>query len=229
MDKVKYLILDFGDVLAYPVTGSYFITPNFWKIVDKNEIDIEQLKNAFEICGEFLDDIVKTELEEFELFKRFYINVFKYCKYEISEEDIEKIAKAITYDDSKYEMYSNTKQELEDLSKKYKLILLSDNWPCGLRIMKNWGIDKYFEKLYISSVYGEQKKDGTFFDYPIKEFNIKNGEAIFVDDKAKLLKVAKTKNLIPVLMDRKNTQISNEFKIINNLKQIENLGECLNV
>ena len=29
--KAKYLILDFGKVLAYPVTGDWFIIPSFYK------------------------------------------------------------------------------------------------------------------------------------------------------------------------------------------------------
>ena len=38
--------------------------------------------------------------------------------------------------------------------------------------MKKRELDKYFEKMYISSIYGTKKEYGDFFDYRIKEFNI---------------------------------------------------------
>ena len=42
----KYIILDFGRVLAYPPTGYWQITPKFLKLIDISKIDTEQLKNA---------------------------------------------------------------------------------------------------------------------------------------------------------------------------------------
>ena len=36
---VKYIILDFGRVLAYPPTGYWQITPKFLKLIDINQID----------------------------------------------------------------------------------------------------------------------------------------------------------------------------------------------
>ena len=38
-NDIKYLIFDYGDVLVYPVTGNWFITPNFYNIIEKKEID----------------------------------------------------------------------------------------------------------------------------------------------------------------------------------------------
>ena len=32
----KYLVLDFGKVLAYPKTGDWFITPLFLQLIDMN-------------------------------------------------------------------------------------------------------------------------------------------------------------------------------------------------
>lgn len=36
---IKYLILDFGKVLAYPTTGNWSITPKFIELVDLKKID----------------------------------------------------------------------------------------------------------------------------------------------------------------------------------------------
>ena len=85
--------------------------------------------------------------------------------------------------------------------------------------MREQGIDKYFEKMYISSVYNTKKEEGIFFDYPIQDFNIKEGEAIFVDDNELLLDVAITKGLDVRLMDRDNKETS-KYKKINSLYEI---------
>ena len=60
--------------------------------------------------------------------------------------------------------------------------MLSDNWPCVIPYMKENKIYHYFDKIYVSSIYGVEKKDKVFFDYPLKDFNIKPGEALFIDD-----------------------------------------------
>ena len=61
----KYLILDFGKVLAYPVSGHWFITPATWNVLDKNEVNEEKLKQSMKKYNYVLDEFVKTEDEEF--------------------------------------------------------------------------------------------------------------------------------------------------------------------
>lgn len=216
----KYLILDFGKVLFYPVTGHWFITPLFIKTVDMDRINQEALQKAMEKYNEILSKKVTTEEEEYEMFYKFYKNVFKEINYSIQDADIYKIAYDITYHDEKYKMYDNVKEELEILSKKYTLLLLSDNWPCAIRILKNNKIYDYFEKIYISSIYGVQKKEKVFFDYPIKDYKIQKGEAIFVDDNEELLDVASEKGLEVRLMNREKQEIISKYKMINNLLEI---------
>lgn len=219
-NSIKYIILDFGKVLAYPITGHWFITPKFWEVVDREKINIDKLKYSMNKYNYILSSKVETEKQESEMFKEFYINVFKYCEYNISENDICKITDEITYENDKYEIYSDVKECLAKLSQKYKLILLSDNWPCVLRIMKDWGIYDYFEKIYISSIYGQEKKGKIFFDYPINDYKIKPNEAVFVDDNIELLKIGKEKGLICYLMDRDNQSNSEAFRVIHSLKEI---------
>lgn len=54
----------------------------------------------------------------------------------------------------------------------------------------------------------------------MQDFNIKNKEAIFVDDNESLLDIAKEKGLIVKLMDRENKVLNSKHKIINNLTKI---------
>ncbi|MBR7042280.1 MAG: hypothetical protein IKI04_02140, partial [Bacilli bacterium] len=102
----------------------------------------------------------------------------------------------------------------------YKLLLLSDNWPCGIEIMKYYNIDKYFQKMYISSVYGYVKEEGVFFDYPINDYNIKPNEALFIDDNENILDVAVTKCLDVKIMKRDKIDKS-KYPIITSLNEID--------
>lgn len=216
---IKYVILDFGKVLAYPTTGEWFITPCFEKMIDMNKVDKNEILKSISNHNDIISRKAITLDEEYQMFVDLYQNIFNDIDYEVSDDIIQSIAHNFTYEDDKYGFYDNVEAELSYLSKKYKLILLSDNWPCAFPIMKKRGLDKYFEKMYISSVYGTKKEYGDFFDYPIKEFSINPSEAIFIDDNESLLDVAVTKGLNVRLMDRENKENSKYIRI-NNLLEV---------
>ena len=216
---IKYLILDFGKVLAFPTTGDWFITPCFKKLIDMNKINKDEVLKSISNHNDIISRKAITLDEEYQIFLDLYKNIFKDIDYNVSDDIIRLIAYNFTYEDDKYGFYDDVEEELKYLSKKYKLILLSDNWPCAFPIMKKRGLDKYFEKMYISSVYNTKKEYGDFFDYPINEFNINPNEAIFIDDNEKLLDVAITKGLNVRLMDRENNEESKYIRI-NNLFEV---------
>ena len=120
----------------------------------------------------------------------------------------------------KYTLYENIHNELKKLKEKYKLILLTDNWPCVIDYLKEYNLYDFFDNIYISSMYGVEKKDKILFDYPINELNIKQGEALFIDDNESNLDIAKEKNFDVMLMDRENKINDSKYKIINNLNNI---------
>lgn len=216
---VKYIILDFGKVLAYPPTGNWHITPKFLELIDLSKINKQKLKEGYLKYNYLLSEKLITVEEEYNMFIRFYDSILKEC--EIPNYSIE-IAKEIAYDrvykSTKFKPYEHIKEELETLKENYNLLLLSDNWPSVFDTMKEFDIDKYFDKIYVSSIYGQVKKDGKFFDYPINEFSIKPGEAIFIDDNEDLLDVAVTKGLMVRLMDREKMVKESKYTIINDLK-----------
>lgn len=216
----KYIILDFGKVLAYPTTGDWFITPLFLKLIDISKINKRKLLKVMKSYSYIISKRAVTLEDEYNIFYEFYYNVFNTLNYKVTSDIIHLLAYDFAYNDDKYRFYEGVNEELDLLASNYKLLLLSDNWPSAFDIMKNKGLDKYFEKLYISSVYAEVKKDGLFFDYPIKDFNIKEGEAIFIDDNEKLLDVAVTKGLDVRLMDRDRINTSSKYTVINNLEQV---------
>lgn len=217
---LKYVILDFGKVIAGPTTNDWFMTPCFLENVDINLIDKNKFEEAIIKYSYFKDVKITSLEEEYKAFYNLYKNVLKEVNYPNNDEIAKNIAHNFTYQNDKYTFYDNIEKELELLSKKYTLILLTDNWPCVNRILKEKGFDKYFKKIYVSSYYGKQKKDIVLFDYPINDFNIKENEAMFIDDNESLLDIAKSKKLNVKLMDREGIIENCKYDIINNLKNI---------
>lgn len=218
--KYKYIILDFGKVLSKPAIDNWLITPAFVEKVDMSKIEKEKLYEAMKKYGYLLNGKVVTTEEEYKLLIEFYKNVLENVGYKESEDCVKSIAYDFVYNDSKYELYDDVVEQLQQLSNEYTLIILSDNWPCLYEYMKKKDIEKYFEKVYVSSVYGELKRDGLFFNHPIEEFNIGKGEALFIDDNESLLDVAVTKGLDVKLMDRDKKVSNSKYEIVHNLSEI---------
>ena len=214
----KYLILDFGKVLAYHKTGDWFITPLFLELIDMDKLNREDILKAMSNFSDILSRKATTLEEEYSIFYDFYKNTFNILNYSVSEEILENLAIDFTYTDHKYGFYDDIYNELDILKNKYILILLSDNWPCCNPIMDERNLSKYFDKIYISSFYGTKKSNGDFFDILINEYNIKPGEAYFVDDNESLLDIAKEKNLDVRQMDREGVVVSSKHEIIHDLK-----------
>jgi len=216
--KYKYIILDFGNVLVTPTTGDWNITPKFLELVDTSLIDMDELKKSIYNNRHFLGEKLITQDEEYDMFIRYYDSILKeinYSKY--NKELVEKIAYDRTYNNEKYTLCPNIIEELKSLKDKYKLIMLTDNWPCVIPYLKDNNLYDFFDEVYISSVYGCLKKEKIFFDYPIKDYNIKDGEALFIDDAEINLDAAKEKGLDVLCMNRYATNIESKYRIIHDL------------
>ena len=216
--KYKYIILDFGNVLVTPTTGDWNITPKFLELVDTSLIDMDELKQSIYNNRHFLGEKLITQDEEYDMFIRYYDSILKeinYSKY--NKELVEKIAYDRTYNNEKYTLCPNIIEELKSLKDKYKLIMLTDNWPCVIPYLKDNNLYDFFDEVYISSVYGCLKKEKIFFDYPIKDYNIRDGEALFIDDAEINLDAAKEKGLDVLCMNRYTTNIESKYKIIHDL------------
>ncbi len=214
----KYIVLDFGKVIAAPTTGSWDITPKFKELIDTNKIDVDKFRKIIGKYKYILSEKVTILEEEYDMFVRFYENILNEIGY--SKDIAKMIAYDRTYNFDKYTLYDNIQVELKKLSEKYRLILLTDNWPCVIDYLKKYDLYDFFDNIYISSIYGVEKKDKVLFDYPINELNIKKGEALFIDDNESNLDIAKEKGFDVMLMDRDNKIDESKYKIIDNLSNI---------
>lgn len=226
-NNIKAILFDSGNVLNYPKTGNWIIPPIFYDIIHENvltSIKNEQLEDAFSKGFEYLggNHLIKTETEEFELFTEFHNIIFNdHLKLNLSKADIDEITKDTVYNDEKYIFYDDVHKVIPELSKDYKIGLVSDTWPSQERVYINAGLRKYFSTFVMSALLGVRKPDELMFKTALAELDIRPEEAIFIDDSINNVKGAQKLGINTLLMvreEKKNDELN--VKYINSLSEI---------
>lgn len=227
MNNVKAILFDSGRTLNVPRTGHWFITPNFKKIIDRDDFTYnnEDMNKAMGKAYEHINKIllVQTEEEEYSMFKEFYEIVLREIKYpNISSKVIDLLARDNVYNDDKFFFFDDIEPALNILKDKYLLGVVSDTWPSLERVFINNGLRKYFSTFVMSSVYGSYKSEKFLFKIAIEELGIKPKEAIFVDDSEANLEAAEEFGMIPILIDVYNLQgIESKYPIIHSISELK--------
>lgn len=219
--NIKNIIFDIGGVLADPKSGNWFITNNFFNIVDEKIIDKDKLNSALKKFLFLQTQEPKTEKEEHQMFYKYYYEVLKFLNYpKITKELVDKIADDCVYNDEKFIFYEDVAPVLEKLSKSYNLYIISNGWPSSNRVLKNKGIYKYFKQVYISSMYTTSKEDNLFDIFLNKQVEVSPKESLYIDDRRHILDKANNYNFNLLLMDRNNKYTEYKFPIIKNMNDI---------
>ena len=167
------------------------------------------------------DDLpIKTLEEEYNMFINFYSNILN--ELQLDESLAKDIAYDKVYNNSEYLLYDDVKDVLNVLNKKYKLIMLTNNFPSIIDYLKNEDIYDLFDKVYVSSICETSKNEEKFFDMVINDYNIKENEALFIDDFEDNLDIGIRKKLNVVMLDRENKKES-KYKKISNLVELEKI------
>jgi putative hydrolase of the HAD superfamily len=226
MDGVKAILFDSGRTLNVPRTGHWFITPNFMSIIENTQSSYKekQINKAMEKAYGHINKIlfVKSEEDEFSMFKEFYEIVLREINYpNINNEVIELLAKDNVYNDEKFLFFDDVEPSLISLKEKYLLGVVSDTWPSLERVFINKNLRQYFSTFIMSSVYGSYKAEKILFKIAIEELRIKPQEAIFVDDSESNLVAAEEFGMIPILIDRYDSQdLKSKYPIIRSLDEL---------
>ena len=226
MNNVKAILFDSGRTLNVPRTGHWFITPNFIKIIERSDFTCteETMEKAINKACEHISKIllVKTEEEEFLMFKDFYKIVLKEINHpNINDEIIESLAKDNVFNDDKFLFFEDIEESLKTLKNKYLLGVVSDTWPSLERVFINKGLRKYFSTFIMSSIYGSNKAQKILFKIAIEELGVKAQEAIFVDDSESNLDAAKEFGMIPILIDVYNSDdLNSKYPIIHSISEL---------
>ena len=138
MKKYKYIILDFGNVLAYPVSGHWFMTKKFMELIDVETIGYEKIDKTISKLSDILSWKAITLEEEENLFYNFYKSLFIELNYQLDDNILREIAKDITYNFKKCELYSLVEDELEQLRRGCKSlkdkVILETLFSTGCRV-----------------------------------------------------------------------------------------------
>ncbi|MCL2479896.1 MAG: hypothetical protein FWF22_10360, partial [Treponema sp.] len=133
---INTILLDFGGVLAYPISGNWFIPFDLMKITGlattfKMFFKKNKMNKAFIAGNEYLQKNHKlsTEDEEYEQFCQFYRIVFKEMKINVKDQVINKLARSRVFDDFQIHVYDDSASGIRELKEKYKVMIISDTWP----------------------------------------------------------------------------------------------------
>lgn len=220
--NLKYIIFDFGKVLGYPISGKWFLTPKFMSLLSNLNMDMNKVKDVISENKYLVkDDLpIKTLEEEYNMFISFYSNILDGLG--LNKDMAKEIAFDKVYNNSEYLLYDDVKDVLNVLNKKYKLIMLTNNFPSIIDYLKNEDIYDLFDKVYVSSICETSKNEEKFFDMVINDYNIKESEALFIDDFEDNLDIGIRKKLNVVMLDRENKKDS-KYKKISNLVELEKI------
>jgi len=226
MNNIKAILFDSGRTLNVPRTGHWFITPNFFNIINDTSFQYteDQLSEAMNKACDHINKmlLVKTEEDEFAMFKEFYEIVLKEIKYaSINEEIINSLASDNVYNDDKFYFFDDVEPGLQRLKDKYILGVVSDTWPSLERVFINKSLRKYFSTFVMSSIYGSYKAEKVLFKIAIEEIGVKPEEVIFIDDSESNLVAAEDFGMIPILIDRYDrNDIESKYPIIKSLNDL---------
>jgi len=226
MNNIKAILFDSGRTLNVPRTGHWFITPNFFNIINDTSFQYteDQLSEAMNKACDHINKmlLVKTEEDEFAMFKEFYEIVLKEIKYaSINEEIINSLASDNVHNDHKFYFFDDVEPGLQRLKDKYILGVVSDTWPSLERVFINKSLRKYFSTFVMSSIYGSYKAEKVLFKIAIEEIGVKPEEVIFIDDSESNLVAAEDFGMIPILIDRYDrNDIESKYPIIKSLNDL---------
>lgn len=225
--NLKAILFDSGRVLNNPITGDWFIPPNFYKYVSRNKfelLDKNSIEMAFYKALQYLNEknFILNETEEFEHFIEFY-RIFsnELPVLELNDTSIIEIAKDTVYNDKKFFFHEDVFEIIPQLSKNYKLGVISDTWPSLERVFRNVGLREYFSTFVMSSLIGVIKPNELMFNTALSELNIKPEESLFIDDSIKNIEGASKLGMQTILMIRdENYKHDTDHLLIHNLNDL---------
>ena len=228
---IKSILFDSGRVLNRPLTGHWFISPNFFKYVNKEKflsIEKERINNAFSNAQKYLfnEKLIKNREEELIHFSNFY-KLFSENLPELQINNIEDLAKDMVYNTSKYVFYEDVKEVIPRLKNKYKMAVVSDAWPSLENVFIDADMKKYFEIIVISTQIGTLKADPRMYETAIQRLQVNNSEAIFIDDNINNCLGAERLGIKSILMSRENFNENKEknktMPVVEDLSELEQM------
>lgn len=230
---IKAILFDSGKVLNKPVSGHWFIPPNFFEYVDKEIFDSIPSSNkraAYTRAGNYISKkkFVVNSDEEYSNFVEYYrILGEELPRLKLKDSDAKAIARDLVYNYDKYSFYEDAVNLIPELSKKYKLAVVTDAWPSLENVFKNAGLRDYFSSFIISSMIGVTKPDEVIYKAALSELKVLPEEAVFIDDHAKNCEGASKLGIKSIILSREfkfyayNKLVNPGYQLIRSLNELD--------
>lgn len=233
MGKIKAVLFDSGRVLNGPVSGHWFITPNFYNYIDKKVIyslPDERVNLAFEKAAKYIIEqkLIVSEEEEYVHFYEYYKIFFSHLpELNATEQTIEQVARDLVFNYDKYVFFKDAVDAIQSLNGKYIMGIVSDAWPSLENVFKKAGFRDYFSSFVISSKLGISKPHEQMYRTALDEIKVSPDEAIFIDDSIKNCDGAKDLGIKTLLLCRDFRQYVHhkltctDHSVIRSLKEVK--------
>ena len=167
---------------------------DLWKTLGDKPSASEALRKKFNIIkyDHFLHEYeVADHLKRYKSLESMAKHVLKYFSIPITKETVRWFVAEKKYSYSRAKAYAGINSLLSNLSKNYKLALISNTNDFDIKVLDKWGIRKYFFRIFPSYNTKLLKPDRKAFLNVTKSLKIKPKECLFVDDNPVNISVAK--------------------------------------
>ena len=184
---IKVILFDLGGVLFTNGTKKFVEYVN-----NKYGLDKERVKSVVD-TGEIPDAYREGRIGREEFWNK--------AQQELNlPEEIETLEKEWI---NGYELIEETRDIIQELSKKYKVYFLSDNVKERVEAVdKKFNFLSWFEDGVFSHEVGVRKPNSKIYQIALQKANVKPEEALFIDDKESALKPAKEMGMITILFEK---------------------------
>ncbi|MBT3836093.1 HAD family hydrolase [Candidatus Woesearchaeota archaeon] len=187
---------------------------DFWGTLVENGVHspIKQVKNILNIRLPFSEYVIRMEkammTQEFSSLKDAFIAVGKEFNIECPDFILDELVGMWNKSWMLAEPYEETVQVLEDLQKKYKLVLISntDNFSV-MKVIEKYNLDQYFEKASLSCKTGMLKTNPECLRGIVESLNLQIEDCVMVGDSLQSdIKAAELVGMKSILVDRRNSR-----------------------
>ena len=200
----KVIFFDVGYTIDYPASGDWMFTRRFDEIAGERirKCSEDRILQAQRSGIEFLEKhhFIRDEQEELENLYQFYRIISDELDLGMTSDELKAIASDRTYNMENYVIYPDAKNVIEELSKTFRLGIISDTWPSINHQLSALGVLQYFSFATYSFELGVFKPDQRMYQDALRKCGCDAKETVFIDDSPVNLAGAASAGITPVLI-----------------------------
>lgn len=136
---------------------------------------------------------VKNDVDELELWHEYFVELLKrssiICTHRRLEMTADYLA-ASSIDGACFECFDDVYPALQQLADiQVKLAVISNAHPSAKRILQHTQLERQFHGVFLSYEIGYTKPSVEIYNYALENANVSGDQALFLDDRAKFLKL----------------------------------------